>query len=253
MDQGMDAMATGHYAQVERSRNETCLLRARDRSKDQSYFLCLLRQSQLKPVHFPLGRLYKKKVVELAQELGLAGLHAPASQDACFFSGRFGNGLESFLQERGLRAHQGDLVDERGQRLGRHPSLARLTIGQRHGLGVTAPHPLYVARLEPGRAVLAPRKRLQSKRIRLAHPCWNTSSPPALPWRCQAALRFRHQPVGAALQREQNGFVLYLDEPVFAPTPGQFAALYKGERLLGGARILSDPLDSAVSSPSPPS
>ena len=145
-EMGAEYLATGHYARIERSADGYSLLKAADRSKDQSYFLYTLGQHQLKHLLFPLGELSKEKVRSLAAELGLPATSRSDSQDVCFIPD---NDYRSFIKER-IPLKEGEIVDITGRVLGRHGGLAGYTVGQRHGLGLVLNKQLYVLRLEAG-------------------------------------------------------------------------------------------------------
>jgi tRNA-specific 2-thiouridylase len=242
-DVGAEAVATGHYARVDRAESGRLrLLRGLDERKDQSYVLYGLSQEQLALARFPLGAARKDEVRAEARALGLPVAEKPDSQELCFVPS---GDPRVAIDERapGLR-RGGDVVDESGRVLGRHGGAVGHTLGQRRGIGVAAAAPLYVADVDvaANRLVLAPRERLLCRRVEVG-PLHFVSEPPprgGVPasWRVTARIRHASPPAPATLAIDSSGSAsLEFDEPVFAPAPGQAAVAYLDDAVLCGGPI----------------
>lgn len=242
---GADAVATGHYARTApRAGGGTRLLRALDPRKDQSYVLYGLDQAQLAIARFPLGDSRKEDVRAEARELGLRVADKPDSQELCFAPG---GDHRAVLAERapGLLS-EGPIVDADGREIGRHGGAAGFTIGQRRGLGVSAPEALYVREIDTATNVVvaAPRREILRRTVRTEplhfidlDPARDSTSEPF-----RVAVRIRHAmaPVPAWLRVETGGRgVVTFDDPIFAPAPGQALVAYRDDAVLAGAPIVS--------------
>lgn len=227
-------VATGHYARVENG----VLMRAVDAQKDQTYFLHSLSAEQLRHVQFPVGALRKDEVRAVARELGLKTAEKPESQEICFVPNRDYRG---FLRSRGEGEGTGPgaIRDAKGRELGRHAGLENYTIGQRRGLGVSAPEPLYVVGMDAGTNTLvvgADEETLRSG-LTAGNITWAAESPREAV-RIEARIRHRHEPAAALATPLANGEVrVEFDRPQRAITPGQAVVFYQGERVLGGGTI----------------
>lgn len=235
---GARAVATGHYARVQDGR----LWRARDASKDQTYFLYSLTRRELGQVMFPVGELTKAEVRRKARELGLRTAEKPESQEICFVPRR---DYRSFLESRpeALQGAQalgpGPIKDLEGRSLGRHGGLAGYTVGQRKGLGSGAQAPRFVVRLEPetGTLVVGGRQDVLTRRAALEAVSW-TSTPPSGPIRARVRIRHRHEPAVAEVSPLPGSAAeVVFDEPQRAAAPGQAAVFYDGDEVLGGGII----------------
>ena len=243
-DLGADALATGHYVRRVPGRDGPELHRARDLARDQSYFLSRTTRAELDFLRFPLGGLAKDATRALAHGFGLPVAEKPDSQDICFVPrGSYADIVTRLRPEAG---EPGDIVDERGRVLGRHPGIAHFTVGQRKGLDIAASGslsgPLYVLRLDPEtrRVVVGPREALGQTRVSLAEMNWLAPPPVAgAALRAGAKLRSATPPVPATvLAGAGDGDAeLVLDAPAGAVAPGQAAVLYDGDRMLGGGWI----------------
>ena len=239
-DLGASALATGHYARRVAGPEGPELHRARDDARDQSYFLYRTTPAELDFLRFPLGGLAKDETRAVARELALPVADKPDSQDICFVpQGSYADLVTLLRPEAG---EPGDIVDATGNVLGRHHGIAHFTVGQRKGLGLAGPDPLFVLRLEPEtrRVVVGPRDALAETRVPLAELNW--LGPPlaagaATP--VAAKLRSAQPPVAATLHPSETGGTaeLVLDAPAGAVAPGQAAVLYDGDRVLGGGWI----------------
>jgi tRNA-specific 2-thiouridylase len=239
---GAAAVATGHYARVvfDEDARRYRLLRGADAAKDQSYFLFSLTQDQLAHAMFPVGHLTKAEVRAQAARLGLAVADKPDSHEICFVpDGDAGGFVERQLPSEPV---EGEIVNERGETLGRHRGLHRLTVGQRKGLGLATGQPLYVLRLEPAtsRVVVGPREALGETTLTATGVNWIEGTPPSGPRRVTARIRHRHADAPATVTSEGADHArVVFDEPQIAVTPGQAVVFYDGEEVLGGGWINS--------------
>ncbi|MDA3786657.1 MAG: tRNA 2-thiouridine(34) synthase MnmA [Deltaproteobacteria bacterium] len=234
---GCEALATGHYVRLRPTAAGLELCQGRDGSKDQSYFLCGLSQAQLARLSFPLGDLLKEEVYRLAEDLGFHDFRGKESQDVCFLKERT---VQKFLEGYGGEAPApGEVVDHQGTVCGRHLGIHRYTIGQRRGLGIPAPRPLYVVGLdaEHNRVIVGGDDDLWRQELLVPEINWMSGHEPPLPRTFTVKIRSRHQGAAALVSRKENGYAFVFTEPQRAITPGQFAVLYDGACLLGGGEI----------------
>ncbi len=239
---GAETVATGHYAILERERStgRTILRQARDRDKDQSYFLFDLSESQRRACEFPLGRLTKDEVREVARGHGLANADKPESMDLCFVSRQ--ESYRDFLERRGVAAADdpGQIVDRAGRVLGRHSGIANFTVGQRRGIRVPSQQKLYVLGLDPGRrrVVVGPQPELLQDRCVIERTRWIPFERLASPLRARVRVRSTHAGSPATLRDLGDGRAeIRFDEPQRAITPGQAAVAYDDDLVLGGGWI----------------
>ena len=235
---GYDAMATGHYARLERAGGRLLLKKGLDPGKDQSYVLYTLTQAQLARVRFPLGDMTKAQVREYARERDFPSAQSPESQDICFVpDGDYGAFLERYT---GRALPPGDFVDPEGHVLGRHRGTPRYTLGQRKGLGLALPRPGYVCGIDPvGNTVTVGEESLLFGDTLLAGDI-NLIAFDSLPGplRCKAKVRYRQAEQWAtAEQIDANTLRVTFDAPQRAITPGQAVVLYDGDVVLGGGTI----------------
>jgi len=241
---GADYVATGHYARIERDpRGRFHLLRAADASKDQSYFLFTLGQLELSRTLFPLGSLTKTEVRQRARQLGLANADKPESQEICFVpDGDYARFVERAATPSRLRP--GRIVDLEGRALASHDGVHRFTVGQRRGLGLSAPAPLYVReiRAQSGEVVVGPREGLAAaglvaRDISFVDPESVGTGAVAV----EARIRYRHPalPATLALESGDRARVTFASGGGPAVTPGQACVFYRGEEVVGGGFIES--------------
>lgn len=231
---GMDRIATGHYARVERVGAVPCLARGVDRVKDQSYFLARLSPSQLEAAIFPLSDWTKAQVYQRAQALGFQ-FRGEESQDVCFLP----QGLAAFLSDNGVAARIGPIQALDGTTLGEHRGVWNYTIGQRRGLGLPDATPWYVVGLDgPGnRVIVGKDSDLWQSACTVEDLRW-IPAPPPWPWQGRVQLRSRHSPALAELcPAGPDRWQLRFASPQRAITPGQYAVFYQQDRLVGSARI----------------
>ena len=251
---GARQIATGHYARIryDEPTGRYQLLRGRDESKDQTYFLFGLTQAQLGRTLFPLGELTKPEVRELAGSLGLAVAVKPDSQEICFVpNGDYAAFMNAYLKETGVEPAQtrGEIVSTDGRRLGEHEGVYRYTVGQRKGLGIAAPEPLYVIATDPQtqRVVVGSSDDLLRQRFYVRDVNWISIGEPSGPVRAQVKIRNKHAgaaatlipacPSGTRAGQEAYRAEVVFDEPQRAVTPGQGAVFYDGDLVLGGGWI----------------
>ncbi len=228
---GCEKIATGHYARIAERDGHYYLRRAADPKKDQTYFLWMLTEENLRRTVFPLGDLTKDEVRELARQHGFEKLSMKReSQEICFVPN---NDYRRFLVEQGCTIEPGDYVDETGRVLGRHEGFACYTIGQRKGLGIALGTPQFVTKIDAAanRVTLGTHDALYTREVQLKDGWWRgrTSEP------VMAQIRYRSQPTDAHYRPEQAQ--LLFDEPVWAVTPGQSAVIYQDDLLVGGGLI----------------
>ncbi len=237
--QGLGAaqVATGHYARVERTpEGRWHLRRGADPDKDQAYFLFALTQEQLACARFPLGALTKPAVREQARRLGLTVADKADSQEICFVPG---GDYASVVAAR-AEVRPGAIVDERGDRLGRHAGIHRFTVGQRKGLGLSSASPLYVLRIDAGSGdvTVGPRSALDRGALTASGVNWIACDPP-VSWRAVTAqIRHHHAPAPARVRALEGGRAeLDFDEPQSAVTPGQAVVFFDDDLVVGGGWI----------------
>lgn len=233
---GAEHVATGHYARVEHAGGRPRVLRGVDRDKDQSYQLFCVREANLVRTLLPLGGMRKNAVRALASEAGIRTAEKPDSQEICFVPS---NDYRKLLDQHGVERHPGKLRDTSGRELGEHAGTEHFTIGQRRGLGVAAGVPLYVVEIEPatGTVVLGTAEECGSRALVARELNWIGFDPPDEPFRAEVQVRYRHEAVPATVELARGEARVVFDAPEVAVAPGQGAALYHGERLLGGGWI----------------
>ncbi len=235
---GMDAMATGHYARIENIEGVYHLCKGSDTVKDQSYFLARLDQRQLSHVLFPLGESKKAEVYQLVEEQGFTGFRGQESQDVCFLGS---TPIGQFLSERIPQAEQpGRIVTRTGQALGIHQGLFHYTIGQRRGLGIADSSPWYVTALDPqtNTVIVGKEDELFRNSLLIHQPHWLTHQVPDEGETYQVRIRYRHEGADAGISKiDDNCWEIQFDSPQRAITPGQFAVIYKHDRVIGCGEI----------------
>jgi len=278
---GADRIATGHYAvnEYDPARRRWILKRPADRAKDQTYFLFGLTQEQLAHTLFPLGRMTKPEVREVAAQRGLALAQKPDSQEICFIpGGDYKQFITAYLEEQGEAVPEtaGELVASNGEVLGRHVGISNFTVGQRKGLGVPSPSPLYVLQIDPAshRVTVGADAELATRTLRAGRLNWISVPELTAPMRVKIKIRHRHEPAWATIEpipvapdnaalgagensaassaaagaanhsaevygaKLETEILATFDEAQRAVTPGQSAVFYDGDEVVGGGRIL---------------
>lgn len=243
---GADHVATGHYARIEHTPDGPLLYRGIDPAKDQSYFLYDVRRDMLSRAMFPIGRLHKDEVRDLARRFGLPVTDKPDSVEICFVPDRDYARVVRSRRPEAFRT--GEIVDDTGRVLGVHGGIANFTIGQRRGLGVAADRPKYVTRLDVlnNRVTLGDRQDLLAGGLIASQP--NFLGPiPRGRLRCRAKIRYQHQAAECTATLTTDGMLrVTFDKPQSSITAGQSVVLYDGDRVLGGGCI--EQAEHAVSS-----
>lgn len=237
---GAQLIATGHFARLERdaATGRTLLRRGQDERKDQSYFLFSLRQAQLSRALFPLGDMTKSDTRDTARHCRLKTADKEESMEICFVPD---NDYGGFLRKAGLvQTHRGEVVDTAGRVLGHHDGIEFYTIGQRRGLGVSSPTPLYVLELDPdsNRVVVGDGSTLDREEFTV-HQCnWIPFETPPGTLEVTARIRYNHPGTPATVFPVRDGTArVKLKDPQRAVTPGQAAVFYQEDLVVGGGWI----------------
>lgn len=238
-ERGIDLVATGHYVRGVDDGERWRLLRGLDPAKDQSYMLAGIGQRALARSRFPVGGMPKAETRAHATRLGLPVAAKPDSQEICFVAdGDHATFLAGLAPEL-LR--DGEVVDVEGRPLARHDGLARFTVGQRRGLGVSTPTPSYVLELDAdrNRVVVGPGELLARTRIAADRVRWVADVAPAAgPFEAEVQLRYRGEQVPAVVDASGDALEVELRRAQRGVAPGQVIAVYRDDELLGGGRIL---------------
>jgi tRNA-specific 2-thiouridylase len=237
---GAARVATGHYARIKQTENGLRLLRGKDPTKDQSYFLFSLPQEYLRAALFPLGDLLKTEVRKLAKKFQFANADRKESQDACFSYGE--NGFAEALRIRfNAVSRPGSVLNMQGERIGNHQGIHLYTVGQRKGLRIAMGKRAYVARIDgdKDRVYLTDNpKDLACKALVATGLTWTGGAEPSFPIQCEAQIRYRHRPAKAeAFVDDTGALCVRFNIPETAAAPGQAVVLYDGDQVLGGGWI----------------
>ncbi len=235
---GYDYVVTGHYAKIEKSGDRYLLKKGADETKDQSYVLYSLTQEQLAHTLFPLGEYTKMQIREIAEENGFVNAKKHDSQDICFVpDGDYAGFIERYSKKT---YPDGDFVDMSGKVLGRHKGIIRYTIGQRKGLGLSLPAPMYVMKKDTERneVVLCADSELFSKTLDAVDFNWIAFENPPESFRAKAKIRYSHKEEDAQITVTGDGTVhIEFDTPQRAIAKGQAVVLYDGDIVIGGGTI----------------
>ncbi len=251
---GAERIATGHYAvnEYDTERRRWILKRPADLAKDQTYFLFGLTQEQLAHTLFPLGHMTKPEVRAIARQHGLKLAEKPDSQEICFVpGGDYKSFLVAYLEEQGepVAETAGELVAATGEVMGRHEGIFHFTVGQRKGLGLASPTPLYVLNIDPAshRVTVGADSELATRELLAERVNWISIAALTEPMRVRAKIRHRHEPAWATLEPAKgagrnsagagDAVLVTFDEPQRAVTPGQSAVFYDGDEVVGGGWI----------------
>ncbi len=238
---GARTLATGHYARVQEGGGEPLLRAAADERKDQSYALAALSPRSLARLRFPLGRLRKSEVRELARRAGLAVARRPDSQDLCFLAGT--HRADFLARHGGLRPRPGEIIDRHGHRLGEHDGVHTLTVGQRHGLGIGGGDPLYVISTDAraNTVTVGAREELLTDSVSVRDVTLHREGA------CVDGVKVRYR--GGRMPCRVEGepcaggharVELALLNPIGRTAPGQLACLYSGDTIVGHGTIATD-------------
>ena len=234
---GCEKIATGHYARIAEHDGHLYLRNAIDTKKDQTYFLWMLTEDNLRHTIFPLGNLTKDEVRQIAAAHGYEKLvQKRESQEVCFVPD---NDYRSFLEREGVHAVEGQYVDMQGRVVGRHTGCPFYTIGQRKGLGIALGYPAFVTKIDAQTNTVTVgqyddllQTEVQATAVRLRDRAWLETSPEV-----EARIRYRSAAVKATAHIDDERLTLHFASPVWAPTPGQSLVLYKDGLLIGGGII----------------
>ena len=233
---GVQFLATGHYARIVKSPQGYLLKKAKDLKKDQSYFLYRLTQAQLKHIIFPLGSLTKPKVREIAADFGLKIAEKQDSQEICFLpDGKYADFICAGGQG-GVKP--GNFVDNFGNILGAHRGIVFYTIGQRHGLRISAKYPLYVTGINvQDNLVRVGRRQEAYQREFIIKEGHFLNHPPKKKVEIKVRIRYNHQEAFATVYPDKDKLRVVFRQPQFAVTPGQSAVFYDKDTVRGGGKI----------------
>ena len=251
--EGCEKVVTGHYADIEEDETDHVfrLKRAKDRKKDQTYVLYFLEQSQLERLSFPVGRYEKDEIRSIAMQQSLIVASKHDSQDICFvpdgdYAGYIERNFDSEVKQKTGLAElpgKGEFLDTEGRLLGYHKGYFHYTIGQRKGLGISAPQPLYVVDIQPesNRVILGKNEELFTRTVKARdfHIISDLVPSEEKEYRVTGKVRYRAPDTPGTLKiYPDNTAVMVFDEPVRAVTPGQSLVIYDGEYCLGGGTIV---------------
>ena len=241
-DLGADLLVTGHYVRREMGADGAQLLSGKDPNRDQSYFLFSMTKDQLDFLRFPLGDKDKDATRELARQYGLPVASKPDSQDICFVpEGSYKDVVRKLRPDAMI---EGDIVNMDGKVLGHHTGIINYTVGQRRGLGISSPDPLYGISLDPVSAhvVVGPEDALKRQSLTINNINWlGAGDIPPGGVKVHVKLRSTQPPMPATVQPMNDGKAkVTLDKPQGAVAPGQACVFYDGERVLGGGWIIRD-------------
>jgi tRNA-specific 2-thiouridylase len=232
-------LATGHYVRrIEDDNGRFFIKRGVDEHKDQSYVLSVLGQEQLKHALFPVGEYSKPEVRQIAERFGLPTASKKDSQDLCFLGN--GNYRDFLIKHAPDTMIPGPIVRKNGDVIGEHSGLVNYTIGQRKGLGVTSPEPLYVIGMNPYRnaLIVGVREDLGSDRLTANRMNWATGNVPLEPFRAEVKIRYKAEAMPALVEPlGDDRMGVTFNEPLRDITPGQGAVVYDGDVVLGGGII----------------
>ncbi len=231
-------IVTGHYARISEENGIFRLQKAKDLTKDQSYFLYGIPQEKLSRILFPLGEYTKPEIRALADEAGFVNAAKYDSQDICFVpEGDYAKVIREYTEKD---YPPGDFIDKEGKRLGEHKGIICYTIGQRRGLGVPGADRYYVSEIRPeeNTVVLGDNASLFTRDLTVKDINWIEGKAPSGDFRCSVRIRYRHkeQPASVSLLSGTEARVTF-DEPQRAITRGQSAVFYDGNYVLGGGII----------------
>ena len=228
----MDYLASGHYAKIKKGN----LYKAKDKIKDQSYFLYTLKQSQLKYLLFPLGDLTKQEVKKIAEKFGLAAGEKTESQEICFINQE----CKKFLQKNIKDAKRGKILNKQGDVLGEHNGIIFYTIGQRRGIKIPSAKPLYVISIDAKKNIIivGEEKDLYQEELTAKNIHWASGKNLTKPLQTKAKIRYLHKQAEAMIYPiGKNKIKIKFKKAQRAIAPGQAIVFYKKDKLIGGGII----------------
>jgi tRNA-uridine 2-sulfurtransferase len=236
---GFDLLATGHYARIEKSKNDYLLKKGLDPAKDQSYVLYRLGQKELSSLIFPLGVYTKKEIRKMAIKAGLPAAEKPESQEICFVEKDYGSFINSYVPAATKKIKPGPIIGKDGKILGKHKGIIFYTIGQRSGLGLSLPEPVYVTKIDPENNIVfvGSREDSYSNRAVVEGLCWVSGKAPKLPLECLTKIRRLHPEAESVLKKSGENIQVNFTAAQHAVTPGQSAVFYNNDTVLGGGII----------------
>ncbi|MFA5629117.1 MAG: tRNA 2-thiouridine(34) synthase MnmA [Dehalococcoidales bacterium] len=234
---GADYLASGHYAHILETGAEFKLFKGVDSVKDQSYFLYMLKQEQLKHLLMPLGGFTKKEVKAIAAKLGISTVTGHESHDICFIPQ---NGYDEFIHEN-VPTERGNVLDTDGKIIGEHKGLAYYTVGQRQGLGLASSSRKYIVKLDPfnNTIILGEYEQLFLNKLRAGELTWVSGNAPLNTEQINAKIRYRAPESPVKIKFDGNYCDVEFEHPQWAITPGQSIVFYRGDEVLGGGIIES--------------
>lgn len=241
---GAYRLATGHYVQKVGDKKYPMLYKARDNTKDQSYFLFNITMKQLQFLEFPLGSLFKEETRVLAKQYGIKSANKPDSQDICFVNkGTYVNFIKN-NQKKSFK--KGEIVNEDGKVIGSHQGIANFTIGQRKRIGISISKPLYVLHIDPvsQRIVVGNKDKLYKKSFYIKDLNWLGKIEELHSWfLCMVRIRSNHSEIQARIKKITDYFLkVELEDPYIGITPGQACVIYVNKRVMGGGWIIRSEL-----------
>ncbi len=233
---GADFIATGHYARVERNGKQNLLKKGVDSAKDQSYVLYALRREELDSLLLPLGNCTKNEIRKMARDMALPAAERPESQEICFVEGR---DYSRFIRNlTGTEDRPGPIIDDGGRTLGTHGGIHRYTLGQRKGLGIASPEPLYVTKIDAANntVFVGPKEAAMRREFAVRGINWLVER--TAEFRAEVKVRSMMEARPALVKPAPgNSADVTYDEPQWAPAPGQAAVFYEGDTVAGGGII----------------
>jgi len=233
-----DTLVTGHYAIRKGGLKKSKLFKAKDKNKDQSYFLFATLQDQLDYVRFPLGSYLKSEIRQMAEDYELIVSDKPDSQDICFVTSDSYRDLINKIQPEINK--EGNIFDLNGNKIGTHKGIANYTVGQRKGIGVGGQNkPLYVKEVNKSQnfIVLAPFESLQKNKIFFKNINLLADEIKSQELECSAKIRSTQKEISGILNIDKNNGYFLFDEPISVTSPGQACVFYKNDQVLGGGWI----------------
>jgi len=230
-------IATGHYARIDK--DKSVIKKGRDNLKDQSYMLWHINKEFIDRTLLPLGDLEKDQVREYAAEKGLETSATPDSQDLCFvMDGDYRNFINEVMPEVMEKIENGNIEDEEGMVIGAHSGFTNYTIGQRRGLGISAPEPRYVKKINPisNTITVAKKESIYSDICTAKQVNWLLKEP-SFPFKAYTKIRYNSAGAMALIQKVDDAYLIKFEEPQLAITPGQSVVFYDNDVLIGGGII----------------